>query len=90
MINGTVCSTGPGSMRCTLMCRCLTAVSIPFTAVDLTEERNAAPPSFIPDELGYSEAPFVLVDDHPQHHWAGFRPDLIERLVARLIERQGI
>jgi hypothetical protein len=22
----------------------------------------------------------VIVDDEPQHHWSGFRPDLIDRL----------
>jgi glutaredoxin-like protein NrdH len=90
MICVTVYSTGPGSMRCTLTCRCLTVASIPFTVVDLTAEQNAAQRSFVTDELGYTEAPVVLVDDDPQHHWSGFRPDLIDRLAAHLTERGAI
>ncbi|WP_019180117.1 glutaredoxin family protein [Microbacterium yannicii] len=90
MISVTVYSTGPGCMRCTLTCRCLTVASLPFTVVDLTEERNAAQRSFVTDELGYTEAPVVLVDDDPQHHWSGFRPDLIDRLAAHLTERRAI
>ncbi|WP_341994749.1 glutaredoxin family protein [Microbacterium sp. LWH7-1.2] len=80
MISVTVYSTGPGCMRCTLTCRCLTAASIPFTVIDLTDQRNAVHRDFVTDELGYSEAPVVLVEDDPQHHWSGFRPDLIARL----------
>lgn len=90
MITVTVYSTGAGCMRCTLTCRCLTAASIPFTLVDLTEERNAAHRVFVTDELRYSEAPVVLVDDDPQHHWCGFRPDLIDRLAGHLIGSETI
>ena len=90
MISVTVYSTGPGCMRCTLTCRWLTVASIPFTVVDLTAEQNAAQRSFVTDELGYTEAPVVLVDDDPQHHWSGFRPNLIDRLAAHVTERQAI
>jgi glutaredoxin-like protein NrdH len=34
------------------------------------------------DELGYSMAPIVVVDEH--NHWSGFRPDRIEATVAAL------
>ncbi|KJL40156.1 glutaredoxin family protein [Microbacterium trichothecenolyticum] len=87
MITVTVYSTGPGCMRCTLTCRCLTAAHIPFTVIDLTDHRNAAHREFVTDELGYSEAPVVLVGDDPQHHWSGFRPDLIDQLAHRLLEQ---
>lgn len=87
MITVTVYSTGAGCVRCTLTCRCLTAASIPFTVIDLTDQRNAAHREFVTDELGYSEAPVVLVDNDPQHHWSGFRPDLIDRLATRLLEQ---
>ncbi|WP_426321885.1 glutaredoxin family protein [Microbacterium sp. E-13] len=87
MITVTVYSTGLGCVRCTLTCRCLTAASIPFTVIDLTDNSNAAHREFVTDELGYTEAPVVLVDDDPQHHWSGFRPDLIDRLAARLLEQ---
>ena len=89
MITVTVYSTGPACMRCTLTCRCLTAASIPFTVIDLTDQRNAEHREFVTDELGYSEAPVVLVDDDPQHHWSGFRPDLIDRLARSLLDDGG-
>lgn len=84
MITVTVYSTGPGCVRCTLACRCLAAASIPFSIIDLTDDRNAAHREFVTDELGYSEAPVVLVDGDAQHHWSGFRPDLIDQLAAVL------
>ncbi|GAA1961829.1 hypothetical protein GCM10009776_25660 [Microbacterium deminutum] len=67
-------------MRCTLTCRCLTAAGIRFDLVDLREERSAAMRLWITEDLGYTEAPVVLVDDDPENHWSGFRPDLIEML----------
>lgn len=35
------------------------------------------------EDLGYSEAPVVVVSD--EHHWSGFRPDQIDRLIKRAI-----
>lgn len=87
MITVTVYSTGPGCVRCTLTCRCLSAARIPFTVIDLSDNRNAVHREFVTNELGYTEAPVVLVDNDLQHHWSGFRPDLIDRLAARLLEQ---
>lgn len=82
MVSVTVYSTGPSCIRCTMTCRCLQSAGIPFHVVDVTTEPTAL--QFVTEELGYSEAPVVIVDEEPQHHWSGFRPDLIDRLADRL------
>ncbi len=70
----TVYSTGPSCIRCTMTCRCLRSAGIPFEVVDVTALQ------FVSDELGYSEAPVVIVAGESPHHWSGFRPDLIAQL----------
>lgn len=45
--------------------------------VDLSESPEALE---CVKELGYSSAPVVVVDD--EDHWAGFRPDHIDRVAA--------
>lgn len=87
MIGVTVYSTGPACMRCRLTCRCLTDAGIPFTVIDITDSRNEAARDYLTEDLGYSEAPVVVVDGDPQHHWSGFRPDLIDRLALRISRR---
>jgi len=74
----TVYSTGPACMRCTLTCRCLDRLGLSYDVVDLRE--NAAAREYVTDDLGYSEAPVVVVNGDDHHHWSGFRPDLIEQL----------
>ena len=83
-ISVTVYSTGATCMRCALTCRCLSAAGIRFTVIDITEEVNVDVREFLTDDLGYSEAPVVVVDDEPEHHWSGFRPDLIDHLALRI------
>jgi glutaredoxin-like protein NrdH len=80
MITVTVYSTGPQCMRCGLTRRRLDEAGIPFTVIDLTRQENASHREFVTHELGYTEAPVVVVHDEPEHHWSGFRPDLIDRL----------
>ena len=82
MVSVTVYSTGPSCIRCTMTCRCLQSAGIPFHVIDVTAEPIAR--HFVTEELGYTEAPVVIVDDEPQNHWSGFRPDLIDRLADRL------
>lgn len=84
MTTVTVYSTGPACMRCTLTCRRLAAVGIGHTVIDITRDTHAAVREFLTDELGYTEAPVVIVDDEPEHHWSGFRPDLIDTLAAQI------
>ena len=84
MISVTVYSTGPACQRCRLTCRSLADAGIRFLVVDVTDARASAVRDYLIEELGYSEAPVVVVDDEPEHHWAGFRPDLVARLASRL------
>ncbi|WP_341976055.1 glutaredoxin family protein [Microbacterium sp. LWO13-1.2] len=82
MTTVTVYSTGPACIRCTLTCKRLDAVGIGHTVIDITRDADKAIRDFLTDELGYSEAPVVIVDDEPEHHWSGFRPDLIDALAV--------
>jgi len=82
MLSVTVYTTGSSCMRCTMTCRCLQSAGIPFRVIEVTAEPAAL--EFVTEELGYTEAPVVVVDDDPQHHWSGFRPDLISRLASRV------
>lgn len=74
----TVYSTGPTCMQCTMTKRALTAAGVEFEEVNVRE--NAAAMTYISDELGYSQAPVVVIDEHD--HWAGFQPDQIARVAA--------
>lgn len=80
MITVTVYSTGDGCPWCVRTCSCLRLAGIPFTLIDLSASANAPAREFVTDDLGYSAAPVVVVDQEPQHHWSGFRPDLIQQL----------
>ncbi len=83
MLRVTVYTTGPSCIRCTMTCRCLRSAGIPFEVVDVTIDNAAL--EFVSDELGYSEAPVVIVAGESPHHWSGFRPDLIAQLAKRAI-----
>jgi glutaredoxin-like protein NrdH len=82
MISVTVYSTGPDCMQCTMTCRTLAAEGIRFHVQDLRE--CAAALAFVTEELGYTQAPVVILDQEPQLHWSGFRPDLIAQLAQRV------
>lgn len=69
----------PSCQQCIFTCRTLDHSGIPYRVVDLTT--NAAALEYVQD-LGYSQAPVVVVNDH--HHWSGFNPTEIERLRLRL------
>lgn len=74
----TVYST-PHCMQCKMTCVALDAKEIPYTVVDLRE--NPAALEYVTGELGYTQAPIVVVSD--DDHWSGFRPDMIERIAAQ-------
>ena len=78
MVSVTVYSTGPSCIRCTMTCRCLQSAGIPFEVIDVTIDEAAL--QRVTQELGYTEAPVVIVAGEAEHHWSGFRPDLIARL----------
>ncbi|WP_306419106.1 glutaredoxin domain-containing protein, partial [Burkholderia multivorans] len=72
----------PGCVQCITTGRALTAKGLVEGAdwefVDLTLDENAAALEWVMGDLGYKQAPIVVVDD--ETHWAGFRPDCIAKL----------
>ncbi|TDE88185.1 hypothetical protein EXU48_23915 [Occultella glacieicola] len=63
-------------MPCKMTYRALDKAGITYRIVDVAED--AAAREYVTDELGYSQAPVVVIDD--QDHWSGFRPDQISRI----------
>jgi glutaredoxin-like protein NrdH len=63
----------PACIQCMMTYRALDKASATYAVGDVTE--NAAALEYVSENLGYSAAPIVVVDDH--NHWAGFRPDRI-------------
>ncbi|MGO2643116.1 glutaredoxin family protein [Brevibacterium aurantiacum] len=76
----TVYTTGPSCVKCTMTKRMLDGAGIPFVEVNVRE--NPAAYAYITEELGYSMAPVVVVDE--QDHWCDVRPDQIDRIAAHL------
>ena len=66
----------PACIQCTMTYRALDKAGVAYTVVDVTE--TAAALEYVSENLGYSSAPIVVVDEH--NHWAGFRPDRIAAL----------
>lgn len=73
----TVYST-PTCRQCSMTYMALDSKGIEYEVVDLSE--NPAALEYVTQELGYSQAPVVVVDD--QDHWYGFRPDNIARIAG--------
>jgi glutaredoxin-like protein NrdH len=80
----TVYTTGPACMQCRLTKTALTTAGLGFEEIDVRQSAEAL--DYIQDELGYTQAPVVVVDD--QDHWSGFQPDEIRR-VATILTRSG-
>lgn len=81
MMTVTVYSTGPSCIRCTMTKRVLDQKGIEFAEVNIRD--NDAAREYVVEELGYTEAPVVVVEDGTgQDHWSGFRPDQIERVAS--------
>ncbi|WP_169583222.1 MULTISPECIES: glutaredoxin family protein [Microbacterium] len=78
MTSVTVYSAGPACVQCRQTFKHLERRGVDFTEVDL--RATVAALEYVTDQLGYSQAPVVVVDDEPENHWYGFRPDLIDRL----------
>lgn len=74
----TVYTTGRGCPRCVWTLRRLDERGIPYREVDLSAPSSAAAREYVTDDLGYTEAPVVVVSD--QDHWSGFDRDLIDRI----------
>ncbi|WP_343317522.1 glutaredoxin domain-containing protein [Arthrobacter sp. TMP15] len=65
----------PGCQQCKFTCLSLDHAGITYSVVDVTT--NVAALEYVQD-LGYSQAPVVVVSEHD--HWSGFNPAEIERL----------
>ena len=68
----------PGSIRALLIQASTSTKGIEYDVVDLSQDDAALAQA---KELGYLQAPVVITDED---HWAGFRPDKIDELAARL------
>ena len=62
--------TKPGCFGCRKTAEKFLDWYIAFTEVDITQTPAAL--EYITEELGYSQAPVVVVDDH--FHWSGLNP----------------
>ena len=66
----------PACIQCTMTYKALDKAGVTYTVVDVTE--NAAALEYVTEDLGYSAAPIVVVNEH--NHWSGFRPNRIAAL----------
>lgn len=77
----TIYTTGPACMRCRMTARKAADLGLSFTEIDVRQ--NAEALRWISEDLGYTEAPVVVVEDGTdQDHWGGFRPDQLARIAA--------
>ena len=74
----------PNCQQCRMTYISLDKAGVGYSTVDLTSNDTAL--EYVQD-LGYSQAPVVVVDDH--HHWSGFNPFEIERLAQALQNDTG-
>jgi glutaredoxin-like protein NrdH len=72
--------TTPSCARCVMTCRVLDRAGIRYRLVDVAAD--AAAREYVAGELGYTEAPVVVVDQDEANHWSGFRPEKIATLTA--------
>ncbi|MGO2519952.1 MAG: glutaredoxin family protein [Microbacterium sp.] len=75
-----VYTTGPSCGKCQITKRMLTGKGIPYIEINIREDEAAR--AYVTEELGYSTAPVVVVDD--QDHWCDVRPDHIDRVAAHM------
>ena len=79
MTSVTVYSVGSDCVQCTRTLKHLEKRGVHFQEVDLRVTTAAV--EYVTEQLGYTQAPVVVVDGEPENHWYGFRPDLIDRLM---------
>lgn len=75
----------PSCVQCNATYRALDAKGVRYEIVDLTAEESAGALEYV-KELGYAQAPVVVVDD--EDHWSGFQPGEIDRIAAHLSYKQ--
>lgn len=65
----------PSCVQCTATYQLLKSRDVDYTVVDITEDDEALNKV---QQLGHRQLPVVFVAD--DHHWSGFRPDMIKAL----------
>lgn len=70
----------PNCVMCSATYRSLEKLGLSYEVKDLTEPAQANMLRYITEELGYAQAPIVIVDGDEENHWSGFRPDRIKAL----------
>lgn len=86
MITVTVYTVGTQCVQCDQTLQWLPDAGIRFVEHDLTDPAGASTLAYVTEELGYTQAPIVQVEGEAEQHWSGFRPDLIKRFAASLVE----
>jgi glutaredoxin-like protein NrdH len=76
----TIYTTGPSCGKCTMTKRLFDGKNVPYVEVNIIDDPAAR--AYVVEELGYSTAPVVVIDDHD--HWSDLRPDHIDRIAAHL------
>lgn len=71
--------TKPSCVQCNATYRALDAKGLTYEIIDISQDADALA---LVKSLSYLQAPVVITDDD---HWAGFRPDKIDDLAARLV-----
>ena len=67
-----------GCYACTFTKRLLDGMGVPYEDIDITEDAEAY--EYVTKELGYSQAPAVVLPDGT--HWSGLQPDRVKALAA--------
>lgn len=68
----------PACVQCNATYRALDRAGVSYAVVDVTQAPAVL--EYITDDLGYSQAPVVVVTEDEENHWSGFRPDKISQL----------
>lgn len=69
-------------MQCRLTTKALTEAGLEVEEIDVRRRPEVL--DYLQGELGYTQAPVVVVDD--EDHWSGFQPDQIRRIAATLVQ----
>ena len=77
MVTVTVYSTRD-CVQCQMTFRALEAAGVGYRVVDVGQDTAAR--RYVVEELGYTAAPVVVVDQDPARHWSGFRRDRLAAL----------
>ena len=89
MIRIVVYTSGSACAQCGLTKQVMDAAGLVFVTINLSLPAHGADRAHATKTLGYSTVPVVVVDGHT--HWAGFQPDAIKEVAARLcdVQRSG-